>query len=68
VGEIKAPDTLPEEPNVKEVQENTTEGDSVNMDSGKELEEVVMEKVRQEILQMERELEKRIVARLKAEE
>ena len=68
VGEIKAPDTLPEEPNVKEVRENTTEGDSVNMDSGKELEEVVMEKVRQEILQMERELEKRIVARLKAEE
>ncbi len=68
VGETKAPDTLPEEPDVQEVQENITEGDSANMDSGKELEEAVMEKVKQEILQMERELEKRIIARLKSQE
>ena len=68
VGETKAPDTLPEEPDAQEVQENTSEGDSAHMGSGKELEEAVMEKVRQEILQMEHELEKRIIARLKSQE
>ena len=67
VGETKTPDTLPEEPDVQEVRENTPEVDSAHMDAGKDLEEAVMEKVRQEILQMERELEKRIVARLKTQ-
>ena len=66
VGETKTPDTLPEEPDVQEVQENTYEGDSVNIDSGREFEEAIMEKVKQEILQMERELEKRIIARLQS--
>ena len=66
VGETKTPDTLPEEPYVQEVQENTYEGDSVHMDSEKEFEEAIMEKVKQEILQMEHELEKRIIARLKS--
>ena len=66
VGETKTPDTLPEEPYVQEIQENTYEGDSVNIDSEREFEEAIMEKVKQEILQMERELEKRIIARLQS--
>lgn len=65
VGENKTPDTLPEEPDIQEVQEDIIEKDTVNEGSGKKLEEVVEEKVKQEILQMERELEKRIIARLK---
>lgn len=67
VSETKTPDTLPEEPDVQEVRDNTSTEDREKIGAGKALEEAVMEKVRQEILQMERELEKRIVARLKTQ-
>ena len=66
-GEMSDPDTLPEELELDEAQDMTIGAKEDMNDLKRHWEEIVRQQVKKEMLGLERELEKRIAARIRAE-
>lgn len=67
MGQVVDPDTLPEEPEEVQLGREKERMEILNSQVATNLEEKITGKIRQEILSLERELEKRITSRVKAE-